>query len=607
MNLKYPPLPASLADLAPKIFTFASGCGSAVAVSPRRTSFDHQPSARRSYAPETVIMKRKGSVGTFVAAGKKGYGGYLRALADQEEVVDYGVKEEGRGGVGKVVKVRPVEMAAGSRVHEDQQTARSPKEKTKETFSGFRAPTRPTQDSNQALNSEIINQVSQPARPFSIDCLVTETHPNRPSNFPSDLTCPQKYAFFIPKPFGSAETSQHTKDTVFGNSENPDPAPVTPEVLPVHPSPPSQRYSIIQYPPNTWRRPTLPAQQRPANRSRSRSRSNVIDRTMDRLAKLNHSEKVRSQSHQRTSQIKSKVGLLLSCPSFYRSYVQRRHQSQLPDTSGIRQSFVSAKSKQMLNNRPKMDIADLLLHQGRILEAKKEEMQRKSLPGFQPNLDGRSKSKTKSTLNNAKQVNVFERLAISTFVHEARDKSADLKTRKKSLAAPSKQPRRPDAAVLLSSLRKPTSFENLNQITLKNSGHEAFFIFEPKDAAAARPVRASCPGAPQSTPMQSPAPKTPGDVSPLRDGVYQKNLCWMMKREGALEQLRRESEGKDLVGCTFKPKINKRPAQAAQPSQHLANKENAQGGGRARFSLKSPDRYVEDILKSAGLFFRKGR
>lgn len=592
MSLRYPPLPTSVPEIGPHFGTFAAGHPDNP--SPRTTSFHQRVSSGGRQSGNPVIMKRKGSVGSLARPKGSVFLGYLRVGHDWEERIDYGPPVERRGSCEQVLCVKKAPGSTENSCYNVVKGGKNGGEARKEWGRNGVAPTRPTQESSQVSCPEAHPPPVHPGNAFSIDRLTTETN-QRPVFVLFDRQDTQK------------NTEKQPKDTDFtvpgstGAVSGPL-VTLTPVAQPQRPSATSRMLSESHFLPGYRVHSSAATNQKKSSPSTPQPRSSVIDKRMDQLAKQDHSQKVRDRSLQRTRNVKSKVSLMLSCPAFYKAMSQKRVSGPTADlTAQLRQSFVTNNSRKLLVNRPKMDIADLLLQKGKILELKKEEMMRQSLPVFRPNADN-PKPASKSPVRVPGNLDVFERLAVSTFVREARSNSRRLDDRRQSAYLPLKAAKASGRSTAPRTNMPPTSFENLNKITLKSQGSNRFFIFQPKFSEA---TQTAVPGSGQPV---TPPPKPAGSrgVSVGDDSVYQKNKYWLMKREGKLAQIRKENEGKDLVGCTFRPEIGKRPTRDTSPGPGQVNKENRQLPSHAKFSLKTPDRYVDDILKTAGLFLRKG-
>jgi hypothetical protein len=543
-------------------------------------------------------MKRKGSVGNLGRPKGSTFLGYFRVGPEREERMDYGPLMERRASCEQILCIKKVLLGTENSCYNAKKVIRSPKEALMDDSVTGRPPAKPIQESSQAIYQEGNSQAQLPIEALSMDRLIAETN-QRPIYVLFDRHDTKK------------DSGKEPKDTDFKRFGG---VGVVPQPLsPFSPSTNLRRsvatprmLSEAHFLPRYRQYSTTVTNNKKISSSTSNPKSTVIDKRMDRLAKQDHSQKIRDRSLRRTSNVKSKVSLMLSCPSFFKALSQKRGPAPSADlTNQLRQSFMTNKSKKMLANRPKIDIADLLLQKGKIIELKKEKLMRQSLPAFRPNADNLKRS-SKSPVRVHGDLDVFQRLALSTFVREARRKSGDIDYRRQSAYLPLKAAGVSGWPTTVSTKMPSTSFENLNKITLKSQGSDRFFVFHSKYSETAHT------GKPGKGDWQPDNPSPLARASANRglpasdDSVYQKNKYWLMKREGKLAQIRKENEGKDLVGCTFRPAIGQRPTRNASRGNTQANKENGQLPSHPKFSLKTPDRYVDDILKSAGLFLRSG-
>lgn len=608
MSLKYSSFPASLPEVFPNVFTFAGGQFDGA--SPRLTSFDNHVSSRRKPRLPVALMKRKGSVGNVGKAKGSAFLGYLQVTAELEEVVDYGAPLKSKGTLEQVSFGETVSSNAKYAHCNHPRTAKSPKAASKGDLNLGRPLTKATQESSQAMNADTSAQHNYSSKPFSIDDLISESHHHQPQQGALKAENVKIYSKKNSQTVESGPFERITQDTVFMRSQESQFAPQTQSVYMVHgvepphpqtpntPSIGSKSHEGTRKTPNTR---VCPAAEWQGSRSRSVSKSSVISRKMDQLARQGYSKKVRAEAAHKNSTVPSKVSMMLSCPAFYQNYSKKRSSSYTPDPNpAFRQSFVTSKSRKMLSSRPQMDIADLLLQKGKILDMKKEEMVRKSLPLFRPNPAKPPKTAGKASPKDRNTLDVFERLAVSTFLKESREKSSEIIARKRSVNVPCSAGTVLKGSTAVKRANHPSSFECLNKITLRSSGLNSFFVFEAKPPLIAQPDQRPSPAAPVP-----PNPTTISKVYPSGDAIYQKNKYWLMKREGKAGSNSPGKRGKGSRRVHLPAPADQESAPERLPAHPQIQQGKPRSAWPPQIRLEVSESYVGDILKSALLLSRQ--
>lgn len=385
--------------------------------------------------------------------------------------------------------------------------------------------------------------------------------------------------------------------------------------------------------------PRTQSKERSRSRSRSRSQMSLLDRKLNQHDKKAYLRNTAQNAANRTSKTRSKVAIMLSTPEYFKAVMAHKRADRSQDKSGqIKLSYVSKQSEKLLTNRPKMNIADLLIQKGQLQGYRREKMVRNSLPSFHPKINVSPDIKRQLDQRGT----VFDRLSSSS-VNYLRPAHAEPKHHSKPPA------KIPSAAnkTLKQDISKFLEYErqvslgtpNSCNIHLRKDGSHAEFVLgtidrQPtskpditKSIEACLTLRAQERAGQVAEPDQQPSPlpfekkvaattcqsfkqELNGCVqqavsSKTANDFYQRSRFWLLRKEGKLAQQRRELEDKDLVGCTFKPHTTqgKTPPNPKPKNSRITQKENE----TPTYHFKSPDSYIEEIMRSAGLLVTKGK
>lgn len=309
---------------------------------------------------------------------------------------------------------------------------------------------------------------------------------------------------------------------------------------------------------------------------------NTPSKINHKLEKINRSEKIKNfknKSQRKMSHIRSKLSVLLQDPFYLQVLSQMKlslskKNEQLQ--TRVNKSFVSQKSELLLKNRLKIPIEELLLQKGKINQFKIDQLEKKSIPTFQPNLINKSKSLEKNTLT----ASVFDRLYNHCRKEQIIDAKSQIFLKKNRLQQEKSDTFQPEP--LKMTIFKDNSSEKKNHfeeplmthfIRLQHNAKngESFFGLEPFcsqnnglqnwssniSQKQSDVIVAGNKG--NSDGFKNKANQFDQNIHQSNKyDIFTKSQHWLIKKEGKLSQMRSFQSDNELNECTFKPNIFKK-------------------------------------------------
>lgn len=336
----------------------------------------------------------------------------------------------------------------------------------------------------------------------------------------------------------------------------------------------------------------------------------LFDKKINEISQLQKMEKRIQKNNKEMSHISSKVSLLINDSRYFHLFSKISKQTSEPSKkSPIKTPIKPQKNDKYLKNRPNLPIEDLLLQKGKIMEYKLQELKKMFVPSFKPEIISCSR------VNDTEKV--FDRLYSSKKMpnnsenHKAKSSSQNRPQTSLQIIDNKNSPI--DLLVNPKLLQTKTFSEPY--ISLKKMGNSSEFFFKPQKFALQNgfyfPTNSDLRFRTSDKSLQNDKSVTHSigfgvsnqkKMTPIRtDELFKKSAYFLLKKETRLNQIRNEKKENEMKECSFKPKLNKKQVILIHPSRVLRKVQN----NSPILGLKSPDSYIQEIMKNVDWFHTK--